>query len=531
MDDLQEQTQDLIEGYSAGRIERHEFLKWAAILGLSAPLLRVPAAYAETRPASHPIKRGGTLRLGTTVPTTTEPPLLNDSAGTAVVQVACEYLVKVDKNLIARPWLATSWTPSEGGKTWTFKLRRGVKFHNGKTMTADDVVATFKRLVDPKGASTAQSSFKGLSPAGVRKVDNYTVAFHLQSAIVDFPLFTSVYQAVILPAEYNGHFAKQPVGTGAFILKEYVPQQRARYVKNPNYWAQGLPYLDGVEVLLGLSPESQVTELAGNNIDVSVLTQANTVPALQGNPDIKVLKANTSGHFGIYPHCDKGVFADKWVRQAMALCMNRKGVIASVAQGVGIIGNDHVISPAYPYYNAIPQRPQDIAKAKKLLAAAGHPNGLSASITTASDYPDLPNVAIAAQAQMKAAGINLAIKNEPSSKYFNTTDWLDLPLTITNWAHRPTASQFFDTAYHTGAVWNASKWSNKQFDSLSARFDATLDLQQRKLLAKQIEVLMNEEVPVILPYFSQAPRAMRSNVQGVEADPATYIDLRQASLS
>jgi len=130
----------------------------------------------------------------------------------------------------------------------------------------------------------------------------------------------------------------------------------------------------------------------------------------------------------------------------------------------------------------------------------------------------------------KDAGINVKIKQEPGAVYY-VNDWLQAPLTVTDWAHRPTPSQFLDTAYRTGAQWNASHWSNATFDRLMSELDATLDAGKRKAIARQIELLMTDAVPAIIPVFNDAPRAMRSNVQGVVADPSNFVDLSRAYFS
>src|SRR5919198_5964099 len=381
---MEEQIQELQAAYREGRIDRREFLKWSAVLGLAAPLVDLSLARA-----AGPVRRGGTMKLATAAPTTIEPPALIDAPGIAVVQPVGEYLVTVDAKLHLHPQLATSWNPSERGQTWTVSLRRGVTFHNGKLLTADDVVATFKRLVNPKGSSSALSSLSFLKMEGIRKVDRFTVAFHLERPVADFPYYLNTYQAVILPANWPGHFGKNPIGTGPFKLVEYVPKQRARYVKNPAYRQKGLPYLDGVEITMGLSTDGQVTALLGGSADVLVTTPATALPALRASSNVKVLTARTSAYNGIFMRTDKAPFTDKRVRQAMALCLNRPDIVKSVEQGLGVIGDDNVIAPVFPVYSPIAQRMQDYARARALLHAAGYPHGFSITLTTASDTAEL----------------------------------------------------------------------------------------------------------------------------------------------
>lgn len=511
----------LESAFRAGRINRREFLKWSAILGLALPNVNLARAQGTT-----PVP-GGTLRFAVDPAATIEPHQLNDDPGIGTVHQVCEMLVDTDYEGNLQPRLATGWTPVEGGRSWTVALRQGVKFHNGQPMTADDVVATFKRLVDPNSGSSALATFDFLPGEGVRKIDEFTVAFDLNRTVVDFPAYLNSYQAVILPANWSGPFAENPIGTGAFKLVEYVPQQRVRYERNPDYWLPGTPYLDSVEAIT-LAPDNQVTALLGGSVDMTGNPAA--LPLVRDNPAIQALTISTSGHDGVFMRVDQAPFSDKRVRQAMALCMNRPDMIASVWQGLGEVGNDNVFAPVFPVSSPIDQRTQDYDAAKRLLTEAGHPNGFAATLTTSSDTAPLPTMAAVVQQMLKPVGIDIEIRTEPSSIYFNT-DWLETPLNITNWGGRATPSQYLSTAYVTGSVWNASHWSNPTFDGLVGQLDAELDFDKRKALAQQIATIMTDEVPSIIPFFIKGVTFVRSNVQGYVPDRIGFRDLRRTSIT
>ncbi|MDF2758204.1 MAG: peptide transporter substrate-binding protein, partial [Thermomicrobiales bacterium] len=365
-------AQHLKTAYRAGRIDRREFFKWSAILGLAVPRLDLARAQDAT-----PVP-GGTLRFSVEPAATIEPHQLNDDPGIGTVHQVCEMLVDTDYDGNLQPRLATSWTPDEVGQVWTIALREGVTFHNGQSMTADDVVASFQRLVDPDSGSSAQATFDFLTPDGVRKVDEFTVEFALARPVVDFPAYLNSYQAVILPADWPGSFAENPIGTGAFQLVEFVPQQRVIYERYPDYWLPGVPYLDRVEAIT-LSSENAVTAMLGGSIEMNGNPAA--LPLFEGNPDIKALTISTSGHDGIFMRVDQEPFSDKRVRQAMALCMNRPDLIASVWQGLGELGNDNVFAPVFPLSSPPEeQRVQDYDRAKALLAEAGYAEGFSATL-------------------------------------------------------------------------------------------------------------------------------------------------------
>jgi peptide/nickel transport system substrate-binding protein len=505
----------------AGRIDRRDLLKWAAILGLAAPRLDLARAQDAT-PAP-----GGTLRFSVEPAASIEPHQLTDDPGIGTVHQVCEMLVDTDYDGNLQPRLATSWEPNEDGQVWTIALREGVTFHNGQPMTADDVVASFQRLVDPDSGSSAAATFEFLPMDGVRKVDDFTVEFALTRPLVDFPAYLNSYQAVILPADWPGSFAENPIGTGAFQMVEFVPQQRVIYERYPDYWLPDIPYLDRTEAIT-LSADNAVTAMLGGDIDLN--TNPAALPLFESNPEITLLSVNTSGHDGVFMRVDQEPFTDVRVRQAMALCMNRPDLIASVWQGMGELGNDNVFAAVFPVSPQLEQRVQDYDQAAALLAEAGYAEGFSATLTTSSDTSPLPAMAAVVQEMLRPVGIEIEINAVPASTYFNT-DWLEMPLTLTNWGGRATPSQFLSTAYTTGAVWNASHWSNPEFDELVAQFDAELDVDARMALAAEIAAIMSEEVPAIIPFFINNVSFVRSNVQGYLPDRIGFRDLRFTWLS
>ena len=512
----QDFTQHVPPALRGGRTDRRDLLKWSAILGLALPSINLARAQEAT-----PVP-GGTLQFSVEPAATIEPHQLNDDPGIGTVHQVGEMLVDTDFDGNLQPRLATSWEPSEGGQVWTIAVREGVLFHNGQPMTAADVAATFQRLVDPDAGSSAQATFDFLTPDGVRADGDYTVVFELERPVVDFPAYLNSYQAVILPADWPGSFAENPIGTGAFRVVEVVPQQRVIYERFADYWLPGVPYLDGVEAIT-LSSDAAVTAMLGGSIDLN--TNPAALPLFQNNPDIKTLSVNTSGHDGVFMRVDQEPFSDVRVRQAMALCMNRPDLIASVWQGMAELGNDNVFAPVFPLSPRLEQRAQDYDQARALLAEAGYAEGFAATLTTSSDTAPLPAMAAVVQEMLRPVGIEIEINAVPAATYFNTA-WLEEPLTLTNWGGRATPSQYLGTAYTTGAVWNASHWSNPEFDELVARFDAELDAEARAGIAEEIAAIMTEEVPAIIPFFIKNVTFVRSNVQGYIPDRIGFRDLR-----
>ncbi len=324
----------LLDELRTGRMTRREFVRSASVLGLSlaaiAAFLRTASPETASAQTAVP-KRGGTLRVAGVPPTAAvEPVTMYDAGSIATVQQVAEYLVWAQNDLRLRPVLATRWEPDAKGQTWMFTVREGVRFSTGNPLTAADVVATFDRLTDPQTKSAARANFRGiLSKGNIEKVAANKVAFHLDRPFVDFPTLVSStnYNAVVLPKDYAGDFEKNPVGTGPFVMIAYTPKESARFVRNPRYWQPGLPYLEGVELHFFSEIQAQVLALQGGAVDMMLATPFQSGQVLFSDPAIAILATRSSKHRAVHMRVDKPPFTDKRVRQAVALCLDRKSIV------------------------------------------------------------------------------------------------------------------------------------------------------------------------------------------------------------
>jgi peptide/nickel transport system substrate-binding protein len=524
-------------------MSRREFLRRATVAGVSLALANSLLAACgssgeqgkQGQVPTGPIKRGGTARLGLVVPASDPEPVTMFSSGAIfTVMAAAEGLCFPRPDYTLEPKLATEWKSGNGAKEWTFTLREGVKFHDGSTMTADDVVATFDRLTDPDNESAALSAFQGiLSYEQTEKVDDKTVRFNLDRPYVDFPYLLSLfnYNALVLPKNYEmGSFSKGNIGTGPYILKEYRPEQGATYVKNPNYWGKGKPYMDGVEASYYDDNSPLVLAMQGGEIDVVPQIPFQGSQALFQDPSIVVLENPSSEYRGLHMRVDKKPFDDKRVRQALALCIDRPELVEGLFEGRAVLGNDHPFAPVYPSSpatTAVPQRERDIARAKKLLSDAGHSNGIEVELTT-ERYLEIPQYAVTLKEQCKAASIDIKLNILPQAEYYGSGDnqpWLEVPLGIVDWASRGSASQTIAPAYLCDGIWNAAQWCNEEYDQLVREFDGELDEQRREDLAKQAARLQQEETPGIIAYWTKELRVVKDNVAGLAKGPNIVLDM------
>jgi peptide/nickel transport system substrate-binding protein len=537
-----------IDELVAGRISRRDFVRKGAVIGMSTTVMgAVLAACGGANNSSSSSSsgagggtptKGGTLRLATQAPAAAVNPItVSDAGGLCMLAQTGEFLA-FDNNMALQlqPMLATSWKPSKGGAVWTFKLRSGVKFHDGSPMTADDVVYTMQHLADPKNASNALSTFASvLKPSGVVKVDASTVAFHLEAANGNFPYLVSSdnYNAIIVPKGTDfGKWQSTFIGTGPFKLKSYTQNVGANFIANPDYWG-GKPHLDSTAFTFYTSQQPQILALQGGQVDVIVQFVVQGAQSLINNSSYKIIKLKSANHRELSMRNDQAPFTDARVRQAVALSLDRPGMVQALLSGDGVLGNDSPFSPKFPSTDtSVPQRHQDLAKAKQLLSAAGHGSGFSTTLVT-EQYEEIPVLAQVVQQAASKIGITIKLKVETQTNYYGkstygNSDWLDGTMSLVDYGDRGVPNVFLEAPLTSGGPWNAAHFKNKTYDGLVKQYVAAVDLQTQKSLAGKIETLVLQETPIVIPYFIDGLTATTSNVHGVNPTSISAIYLKDA---
>ena len=528
----------VIDEFLAGRLNRRELLRHAARAGLSAPLLAgmlgTPTAGARAQG-----KPGATIRVASPMPATAiDPVIVPDTGGLALLMQTGEFLARDGADLVLRPMLATSWQPNSDGSVWTFALRPGVKFHNGKTLDADDVVATFDRLADPANGSNALSALRGvLSKGGAKKVDALTVAFHLDAPNGNFPYYVSSdnYNAIVLPADYAGDFEKTFIGTGPFKLDRYTPTVGASFVRNPDYWGGAvLPARTEFSFFADLQP--QVLALKGGQVDVLLLLSVQGGQSVLNDPDLTVIKLKSAQNRQVHMRNDMPHFADKRVRQAIALTLDRPAIVRGLFRGDAAVGNDSPIAPVYPSAAPnIPQRAKNIELAKKLMAEAGMAGGFDATLTT-ERVQEMPDYAVLIQNACAQIGVRLKLKIEDQRAYYGSakpgaSDWLDSEMGMTDYGHRGIPNVLLASPLLSTGTWNAAHFKNAAYDKLVADYVAATDLSVQRDAAAKIDTLLLDETPMILAYFYDMLTATAKDVTGVEPTAVTQLFLQNAAVA
>ena len=474
----------LIDGLVAGRVSRREFVRHGSLLGLSLPLLGqigLAAGFGAMPTAARAEgAAGATIRVACSAPSSAVDPVKTpDVGGLVMLQQAGEFLCLSGSDLVLKPMLAESWSPDDKGMVWTFKLRKGVKFHSGGEMKAEDVVASIERLADPDNSSNALSVFAGvLSKGGARKVDDHTVAFHLDAANGNFPYLLSSdnYNAVILPADYAGNYEKTFDGTGPFKLDKYTQKVGASFVRNEDYWGEkALPAR--VEFVFFEDIQPQILALQGGQVDV-----INQLPVLAGagllnDPSVTILGQASATHHQVHMRNDMDPFKDPRVRRAIALSIDRNKLTQGLMRGRAQPGNDNPFAPVYPSTDtSVAQRQLDLMQAKQLLEAAGIKEGHKITLTT-QRYQEIPEYAQLIQNFVKEIGIDMQLDVMDSGTYygdavFGKSNWLDSTMGITDYGHRGVPNVYLSAPLKSDGTWNAAHFKNAEYDTLAASYIA-----------------------------------------------------------
>jgi peptide/nickel transport system substrate-binding protein len=540
----------IIDEYRAGYIGRRELIRRGTVIGMSLPLVsfiasacgdddddgQEPTTGAEVDTSD--IEKGGVLKTGIQAPASDlDPILVNNEGALAILGQSGEYLIFSDSKLNAVPRLAEKWEPNRDGSQWTFKIRQGVKYHDGKPMTAEDVAATFNLHADPDSGSNALSAFTGvLSKGGAQAIDESTVMFELDGPNGNFPYSTSSdnYNLIILPNGFDPEtWAKTFQGTGPWRLEKYTPNVGVNYTRNPDYWDKARqPLGNRNEIKFYEKEEAGILGVQGGEVDVLAHFSPVGGEPLLTDQNIEVIELRSSVHRQLHMRTDKEPFNDKRVRQAVALLINRDDIVQGLLEGKSDYGNDSPFAPVYRTTDkSVPQRKQDVEKAKQLLSDAGKGN-FSVELRGWEGF-EMPQYAELVQSDLKEAGITVTLDFTDAGTYygdavFGKSPWLDSTFGLTEYGHRGVPNVFLGAPLTSDGTWNAAHFKNKEYDQLFNEYVAALDLQSQRAAAKQLQEFLLDEVPIIFAYFYYYLTATKKDVAGVQVSAMGHVDVVQS---
>lgn len=512
----------------AGRLSRRNFLFSAAVMGVSAATASALAACAPTVeaptdpdttpvPGEEPAAVDGAdalLRVAWEIPVQLDPAYASSDSEISIINAVYDYLVDIDSESAIQPRLATEWDISEDGLVYTFTLAEGVQFHDGSELTADDVVWTFDRLRDPALELPTADLYSNIE--SIEATEDGRVQFTLSATNPFFLYDLSDNHAVVVKAEAE-NLSNEFNGTGPFRVVDYSPENRMDLEANPNYFIPGKPGIGTLEFIFFGDQAAAVDALRGGQVDVVMRMPTPLFLTLEQEAGINTINTPTNGFDLVRLRSDREPGNDPRVIQAMKLATDREAIVDTVTLGLGAVGRDSPIGPIYgAYYDeSVPIPPRDPEAARALLEEAGYPDGLTLDLHV-PDSGDRPDLAVVLQEQWAEAGINVNVLVEPESVYYGDEGWLEVDLGITGWGSRPTPQFYLDVMLVSDAVWNESRFSDPEFDELAEIAGSTLDEDERIAAYQEIQRILIERGPIVIPYFFAQLGAIREDFTGLD---------------
>lgn len=515
------------------RLTRRQALARAGALGLTASVAAGLSlgVQGDQRVAaqSTPTRSGGRLVASMSQsPSSLDPAFGINSAEFAITSWIYDNLVWLGPDLVLQPMLATEWTPNDGADVWTFTLRDDVTFTNGRQLVADDVVFSISRILNEDTGSPGRN---GLGPiTSVEAVDPQTVVFTLASPYADFPLELSQRWARIVASEAAENLATEPMGSGPFMLAEYVPGSHVLVVRNEDHWNPDAGLVDEIELRIFPDEVAEITALQNGDVHILYDVPPAAFDQVAGSADVTITEVPTGTWVPMIMRVDTPPFDNPLVREAIKYCIDRPAFVDAVLFGHGTVGNDHNVPPNHPFAWEAEPRPRDIDRARELLAEAGLPDGFEFELIAATDRSIRADTAITIQQMVAEAGITFNVRTIDYDTYIAQI-YKQGPLYIGYWGMRPTLDSQMVPFFTTDGSFNEYGYSNPELDDVLFAARAELDDEARKALYQQAQQILAEEGPVLIPYFLNFVNAYRNEVVGYEAHPLSYFDLRFVSLA
>jgi peptide/nickel transport system substrate-binding protein len=513
--------------------KKEKSMKWSSILMIGVLLVGLagcvtptateappPPAQEESAAEAGP-KYGGTLKAAFQNEWAgLDPHTVSSYSSYQILNNVLEGLTYYDDELNLVPWLAESWEQSEDGLTWTFKLRHGVKFHNGREMTAEDVKWSFERLIAPETGS-GNAARVGPPETKIEVIDDYTVAITHPEPFGIFPQSIGFDKSTgIMAKESVGEDGRVevPIGTGPFKITQVEGTTRLVLEKNADYWQEGLPYLDKIEIVPIPDDTVRETALRGGEVDWVLAIAPQNYDSLNEDPNVVVATAPQLSYDYMGVNLTRQPFDDVRVRQAMSFALDRQQICEAGFFGLC----DPLQAPVgkgSPWYFGYQPYGQDVEKAKELLAEAGYPDGFEMELLPTTQYGETVRAAQVLQQQLAQIGIQATINAPEWSEWLELEGNFKYDAYICNWNGLIDADQYYYLQHHTGLVFNFTGYSNPEFDKLVEEGRAISDFDKRYEIYQQADKILVDDAPYIYMYNKKEIRAYAPYVKGFVVRP------------
>lgn len=449
--------------------------------------------------------------------TTLDPSMALSNPDVYVANAIYENLVSRDAEGKLQPVLAEKWEANSTKDQWTFTLRSDVVFHHGKKLVAEDVVTTFKRLLDPSTGSPVLVVLDIIED--VVAIDELTVRFDLKEPSSIMPDLTAIAHAKIIPSDKSPDDRNaRASGTGPFVIESHSSGSRTVLKKFEKYWKEGQPRLSQLTFLSTPSMKPRIAGLQSGQLHVVFPIEIEQAKKLENTEPINVVEIPAHSYVSLSMDVTTEPFNNKLVRQAFRISIDRQALVDNVLKGHGSVGNDHPIAPSDSlYWSGQKMAEYNVDAAKALLAQAGFSDGIDVTLHTSTVMPAMAGIVAEIKKMAEPAGFRITVKESVERGYL-ADKWLKESFATATWRQRP-ANEAMALMYRSDSTWNTAKYSNSKLDELIKSSRVDLDKSEIEKIYKQIQEILIDEVPTIIPVFMPMFVAMRDSVESLEINP------------
>ncbi|MGH3586215.1 MAG: ABC transporter substrate-binding protein [Pseudonocardia sp.] len=446
----------------------------------------------------------------------------NSPSGNALWQQLYDGLTRLGPDGSVQMALAESMTPNADNTVWTVHLRPGVKLHSGRAFGADDVIFSIRKMLDPQSAYAPSTQINMVDPNGLTKIDDLTVEMRLTRPYGPFPAAWSYDRLVMIGQDWT---EEKPNGTGPFTLDAFTPGQQGRFTAFPDYWGEK-PGFANLELVYFQDQPAITNALRGGQIDIAFTVPFTDVAALKSTPGITIMESESAAYPILEMRMDVAPFDDPAVREAFRLIVDREQIAQNAFGGFATIANDYIGNNTQCAPPELPQRSQDLERARRLLTESGHA-GLSVELATDAALPGMLEFAQLFAQQAAQAGVTVTVRKLDGASFLN--EWLQWPFLVgyTSSPYLTTATNHFAPEGEE----NATHFDDAEYNQLSAQLYTTTDENRQCEIIAQLQTIEHERGGDIVPVYPKLLTAYNSKVTGLQPDLYGRTSFRYAGVS
>ena len=517
--DLTQADKDLVDKMvkgGSGEVTRRDALKLAMVTGVTLTAAEQLLTDGKQVLAATP-KKGGSLRMASNLhgpDDQLDPIVFTSTIDYTRGRTTYNSLTQIGEGLVPNPDLAESFEPNSNATEWTFKIRKDVTFHDGKKLTADDVIYSMKRHQGEDSKSVIKSVLASITEW--KKTGPYEVKAILSGPDADLPVLMGLYQAKIVQNGTTG----AGIGTGPFVMESFQPGVKSVHVRNQNYFREG-PYLDGLEITAITDPVARVNALLAGDMQIIAQVDPQAFRQIESSSSAKLLSVPAALQMGICCLKNSEPGSNDDFVKGMQYIMDRKRVVKRILKGKGTLGNDTPVSIAHgaDFCSELPQREYDPDKAKFHFKKSGYS---SAELFTAPVMSGIEDMCLLAQANCAKIGFDLQLKKVPTDGYWGAV-WMKEPLNVVSWNMRPTANSQLAIQFAPGAAWNDTYWNEPRMGTLLEQARSEIDPVKRHKLYCEMQELVHNGSGMVIPAFSNVNDGLANNVMGIPQVPTGQV--------